>query len=76
MQKLRNLWQAWKRIALILGDFIGRVILTIFYFTIFLPFGLGMRLFGDPLKIKPEHAAAWEARETMDRDLESARRMS
>ncbi len=74
--KLRGLWQAWKRIGQLIGDFIGRLALTVFYFTIFLPFGLGTRLFGDPLKLRSGPAAGWEERRTRDLEIEQARRMS
>ena len=45
-------WLAWKRIAHSIGNFQARLLLTIFYFTVMLPFGLAVRLFSDPLRIK------------------------
>jgi len=39
-------------IAEAIGNFMNRLILSLFYFVIVLPFGLGVRLFSDPLRIK------------------------
>ncbi len=72
---LRKIWNAWKHIGQMIGDFLARIVLSIFYFTIFLPFGLGVRLFGDPLAIK-NLQPTWIERNTHDRTLEDARRLS
>jgi hypothetical protein len=64
---------AWKRFSLltaILGEFQGRFIITAFYFTIFVPFGLGSRIFSDPLHRKD--APHWRERQPVPADLESA----
>jgi hypothetical protein len=76
MSTLRRIWEAWKKFGQMIGDFIGRFILTLFYFTIFVPFGLGVRLLADPLAIKGEKASHWIRRETQDRELGDARRLS
>lgn len=77
MTFLRRLWAGWKRIGQAIGDFLARVALSIFYFTIFLPFALGTRLFSDPLAIKPsEKAPQWLKRKTKDLTLEEARRQA
>ncbi|MFQ5400513.1 MAG: hypothetical protein ACE5E7_13060 [Anaerolineae bacterium] len=76
MKLLRNLWEGWKRVGRFMGDFIGRLVLTLFYFTLFLPFGLGMRLWGDRLDIKRRAGPGWLARSTRDPNLEEARRLS
>ncbi len=67
---LRNLWEGWKEIAEYIGDFQSRLLLTIFYFTIAVPFGLMVRLFGDPLNIRklPE-GSAWINRSTGDNEI-------
>jgi hypothetical protein len=49
---LRKLWLAWKRLGRKIGDFQARVILTIVYAVFVLPFGLAVRWFSDPLRIK------------------------
>ena len=76
MNILRTAWYTWKRIGQFIGDQIGRVVLTLFYFTLFVPFGLGVRLAGDALAIKPGHRAQWLERFTRDRVLDDARRLS
>lgn len=75
MEALRKGWQAWKRFGQFIGDQIGRLILTIFYFTLFVPFALGVRLFGDPLAMRPEVRAKWLERITHDLTLDDARRL-
>lgn len=75
MDTLRKIWEGWKRVGQFIGDFIARIILSIFYFTIFLPFGLGMRLWGDPLAIKKAPPAQWLKRETQDSTMDEARRL-
>ncbi len=49
---LKALWSAWKRLAHKIGNFQARVLLTILYAIVVLPFGLAARLFSDSLKIK------------------------
>ncbi|HTC48211.1 MAG TPA: hypothetical protein VK722_12870 [Candidatus Aquilonibacter sp.] len=49
---LKRLWEGWKKIAHIIGNFQARVLLTIFYAVLVLPFGIAARLFSDPLRIK------------------------
>ena len=75
MEALRKVWQAWKRFGQFMGDLIGRLVLTVFYFTLFMPFGLGVRLFGDPLAIRPLSRAKWLERKTHDVTLEDSRRL-
>jgi hypothetical protein len=76
MTFLRTAWQLWKRIALIIGDFIARIVLTIFYFTLFVPFGLGVRLLSDPLGIKHRPEQNWLERSAQEDTFEGARRLS
>ena len=75
MEALRKFWKAWKRFGQFIGDFIGRLVLTIFYFTLFMPFGLGVRLFGDPLSIRPSSRTKWVERQTNDLTLDDSRRL-
>lgn len=49
---LRRLWEAWKRLAKRIGSFQARVILTVFYAALVLPFGMAVRFLADPLRIK------------------------
>lgn len=71
---LKRFWEGWKRFGHWMGDMIARVVLTVFYFTIFMPFGLGVRLFSDPLMIKSRPADLWLARSTRDKTIEDTRR--
>ena len=75
MKTLRKGWESWKRIGQFIGDQIGRLVLTIFYFTLFMPFGLGVRFFGDPLALRPLNRAKWLERSTHDRTLDDSRRL-
>lgn len=49
---LKYIWEAWKDIAHKIGTFQARVLLTILYGVLVLPFGLMVRWFSDPLRIK------------------------
>jgi hypothetical protein len=75
MDGLRKVWHAWKRFGQFIGDLIGRLVLTVFYFTLFMPFGLGVRLFSDPLALRPNSRAKWLERKTNDLTLEDSRRL-
>ncbi len=67
-------WQGWKAFGHFLGNLVARVVLTIFYFTVFVPFGLGVKLFSDPLHIKSTPAKLWRSRSTGDQTLEEVLR--
>jgi hypothetical protein len=73
---LRDIFQiAWKRFNIlgsVLGDVQGRVIMTVFYFTILAPFGIASRLFSDPLRQRKSELA-WVERAPLPEDLDSAR---
>jgi hypothetical protein len=72
---LRKIWHAWKRLGQFMGDMLARVVLTVFYFSIFLPFGLVVTLLSDPLRMRRLQAAPfWLIRESGDRNLDEARR--
>ncbi len=74
---LRDLWNHWLVLAQKIGKFQSRIILTLAYFVIVLPFGLGVRLFGDPLRIRRRslHAQTnWTVRHTTDVDLDASYR--
>lgn len=71
---VENVWQQWKQFGHFLGDWLGRVALTIFYFTVFVPFAIGVRLFSDPLDIKTDPAERWRPRETGDQNFEEVLR--
>lgn len=60
MNFFRRIWNWWKPIARKIGDFQARVMLTIFYFIFFAPFGLIVRLTMDPLAMKPHGEPHWK----------------
>jgi len=76
MNQLRRAWAAWKRFGRKVGDFQARALLTIFYFVILAPFGLGIRA-ADPLGLR-RPAGGWRTRpaEPAGDALTRARRQS
>jgi hypothetical protein len=66
-------WKRWKILGEAFGDFQGRLFAVLFYFTIFAPFALGVRLFSDPLTIR-KAAAKWWDRAPVSTSLDDARR--
>lgn len=53
--------QNWKRFAHFIGRVNTEIILFLFYFLIFVPFGLILKLFGhDPLKKKIKGSSNWQ----------------
>jgi len=67
-------WDRFKIIAGIVGDVQGRVIVTLFYFTILVPFGIGSRLFSDALRVRSSNTPQWLERPPVQNGLEEARR--
>ena len=68
---LSKAWSRFKIIGGVVGNYQGRAIALLFYYTILVPFGLGVRLFSDPLRLKQ---ASWLPREAVSSDLGDARR--
>lgn len=54
----KKAWEKWMAFAEIFGTFMSGVILSILYLTLVLPYGLAIRFFSDPLRIKslPPHS--------------------
>jgi len=74
---LRRAWEGWKRVARVIGDFQARLVLVVFYFVVFGPFALAVRLTGDPLAIKAASARGWlPRRDEAGSALERATRQS
>lgn len=70
----RRLWQGWTHFAEEMGNVQGRLLMGFFYFVVVTPFGLGTRLFSDPLNIKQRPTdSAWVEKDPIDRSLEEAR---
>jgi hypothetical protein len=66
-------WKRWKIIGDVFGDFQARLFVTAFYFTIFAPFALGVRLLSDPLRLRPSKHR-WLDRAPVEKTLDAARR--
>jgi hypothetical protein len=75
-KNLRSFWEAWKRFGRFIGNIVGRILMTIFYFTLFAPFGIGATIFSDPLHIKTEQDVFWIKRQTGDKSLDDVKLQS
>ena len=71
---LTRLWKKWLPIAQAIGNFQAQVILTIFYFVIVAPLGVGLRLFADPLRVRKKAKSNFQRWEHPKETLETARR--
>jgi hypothetical protein len=72
---LKGLWESWKGFAREMGNYQSRVLLTFFYFVAVAPFGLLVRLFGDPLRTKLSTGPSfWVPRAPANTELDEARR--
>lgn len=72
---LRRAWSLWLQAGRWLGNLVGRVELTVLYFTLLAPFGLGVALFSDPLQLKPAaRGSTWLDREPVLATFEAAER--
>ena len=71
---LLSIWRSWIAWGRRLGDQFARVVLTVFYFTIALPFALIVRSTQDPLGLRSPQRG-WAARHDAEPNLEDARRM-
>jgi hypothetical protein len=73
MKILNKFWQAWKRLGRFMGTVLAHVVLTVFYFTLFVPYAVVMTWFSDPLHIR-QPKPAWTPRQASDPSLDGARR--
>jgi hypothetical protein len=71
---LRRLWEGWKVIAHKIGTFQSRILLTVFYYLILMPFGLSLQLLADPLHLRRQQGSHWIGRATAFTNWEQARR--
>lgn len=71
-----GIWAAWKRFAQRMGNYQSRVLLAFLYYSVVLPFGLGLTIIGDPLGIKRvAKNSNWQPKDVPIRpSLEDARR--
>lgn len=71
---IKRLWSRWNHFAGKMGNVQGRLLMGFFYFFIVTPFGLGYRLFSDPLHIKHSPSqTGWQPKEPTDLTIENAR---
>jgi hypothetical protein len=72
---LHRLWARWKVIARTVGNFQSRVLLSIFYFFFLAPFGVGVKLSSDPLRLTRQYHSHWQRKENRVASIaDSARR--
>ena len=50
----KHLWRGWQAVARWIGNQLSRVVTTIAYIVVIPLFALGVRLFADPLALKPQ----------------------
>ncbi len=75
LDRLKRAWELWKKVGHFMGNIVGRVVLTLLYFTVIAPFGLGVRLLSDPLAMKlNKEVLSWNSRPKAKDSLEEARR--
>jgi hypothetical protein len=68
-------WLRWLHFSSRFGDYQSRALLACLYFSIVLPFGLGLRLFGDPLDTrKPASVSMWQEWTMSSKTIDEARR--
>lgn len=70
---LRLAWKRWNIVGDAYGDFQGRFFAVLFYFTLFVPFAVAVRLLTDPLQIR-KLPGRWLERAGVGNTLDEARR--
>ena len=71
---LHRTWNWWKVFATEMGNYQGRLLFAFFYFVVVTPFGIGVRLFSDPLKVKRGgRTTCWLERSPFSNELKKAR---
>ena len=71
--RLKRLWAGWKKTAHAIANFQARILLTVIYAVLVLPFGLMVRWFSDSLHTK-KRPTGWLEHSPVARNLEQARR--
>jgi hypothetical protein len=67
------MWSTIQSFVEAIGEFLGRTLLALLYFIILSPFGIAVRLFGDPLRLKgTRQTTFWVVREAKEMNLEEA----
>lgn len=69
----RVAWERWQIIGHINGEYIARFVTNLFYFTILVPFAIGVKLFTDPLELRQTAASHWKERKPVGATMDDAR---
>jgi hypothetical protein len=56
---MAGLWERFKLLMRRVGDFQARVVFSVLYFVLLLPFATGLRLFSDPLRRQRHYKSNW-----------------
>ncbi len=73
MELIRKIWDAWIAFLHLVGNLIGRLVLTLLYFSVVVPFALIVQLFSDPFGVKRRGSTYWVERGDGPTTLEQAR---
>jgi hypothetical protein len=68
-----KLWEGWKKFGHALGNFQARILLTVIYSILILPFGLAVRFFSDSMHMK-KRPEKWFDHPALSNTIEEARR--
>ena len=71
---LMQLRHGWIRLSKKIGDVQARILLGIVYVLLVVPLGYLMRIFSDPLRLKPSSGSNWIERKIAQPQLEDAKR--
>ncbi len=73
--RVKKLWLTWKALSKRSGNFQSRLILSFFFFVCVTPFGLGVKIFGDPLRLRQgEKTSYWLPKKDTAGDVEQSRK--
>lgn len=73
---MSRLWERFKRLTRKIGDFQARLIFSLLYFTVMVPFALGVRLLSDPLRRKCHYTSNWVSGKGWSESLTDLRNQS
>jgi hypothetical protein len=71
----RLIWLRWMHFSARFGNYQSRALLACLYFSVVLPFGIAVRLFGNPLDTRtPPATSAWHKWMMSSKTMDEARR--
>ena len=71
----KKIWESWKNFSLRMGSFQSRVMLSLFFFVFVSPFGLAVKIFSDPLRIKHHSSKShWIPKKEIETDIDQYRK--